>query len=135
VSDCCCQVELHVLLTNYRVQSTVLGFGSLCIEDDVAHSRILVPQKVVVKVNAALIKISVSVLSVAILLVGVNGEVQKVDYVIFKGNQLPGPRIEVIRHVFVTFYVHKGAVNSEKGVQQGPVLKVSPKCLHRPICH
>jgi hypothetical protein len=113
----------------------VLGFGGLGIEDDVAHSSILVPQKVVVKVNAALIKISVSVLSVAILLVGVNGEVQKVDYVIFEGNQLLGPRVKVIRHVFVTFDVHKGAVNSEKGIQQGPVLKVSPKCLHRPICH
>jgi len=68
----------------------VLGLGSLGVEDDVAHSSILVPQKVVVKVIAALVKISVSVLSVAILLMSVNGEVQKAYYVVFEGNQLLG---------------------------------------------
>ena len=108
----------------------MLGFGRLGVEDDVAHSCVLVPQKVVVKVYAATIKISVSIFGVAIFFVCVNGEVQKVDYVIFEGNQLLGPRVKVIRHVLVTFYVHKGAVNSEKRVQQGPVLKVSPQSLN-----
>ena len=108
----------------------MLGFGSLGVENDVAHSCVLVPQKVVVKVYAAAIKISISIFRVAILLVSVNGEVQKVDYVIFERNQSLGPRVEIIRHVLITFDVHKCTVNSEKWIQQRPVLKVSPQSLN-----
>lgn len=75
MGKCCSGVELHGLLCNDRVQLGILLFGGLSVEHNVGHGSILESSEVVETIDAALVKVSVFILIIAILLVRVNHEI------------------------------------------------------------
>ena len=111
------------------------GHGGLRIVHDVGHGSVLVAEEVFDNVNGALIEIDEMGGLIATLLVGVDAPVNAVKEAVLKPDEALTLGVEVERHMLVTLDAHECTVNSEKRVQKGALLDVSPETFNVPVSH
>ena len=120
-------IEHHVLLADYRVEFSVDGSSGLHVEHDIAHGVILVPQKVVIHIHTAHVKVPICICIIASLLVSVDSPIDQTKQFVFVVDDCSSLWLDIEGGRLSSFDLHEAHVETEDWVAEWAIHELSPE--------